>query len=106
VEISPEEVARCLAGPGAPRLIDVREPDEFAICRIAGAELIPLSELASVAAWRLSDRSQELVVYCHHGVRSLRAVQWLRARGWSGARSMAGGIEAWSLRVDPAVPRY
>ncbi len=88
-------------------LIDVREPHEYAIAKIPGSELVPMrrvpSELQSLEA-----RADEavLVVYCHHGVRSLQVANWLREQGVADCQSMAGGIEAWSLEVDPSVPRY
>ena len=65
---------------------------------------MPLGTLPASLA--LFEEAGEIVVYCHHGVRSLNAVAWLRAQGIEGARSMAGGIERWSAEVDPAVPRY
>ncbi len=88
-------------------LIDVREPHEYAIAKIPGSELVPMrrvpAELQSLEA-----RADEavLVVYCHHGVRSLQVANWLREQGVADCQSMAGGIEAWSLEVDPSVPRY
>jgi len=87
-------------------LLDCREPDEHAIARIEGARLIPMREiperLAELEPWR----SKPVVVHCHHGVRSLRVVQWLRQQGFAHAQSMRGGIDAWSLEVDPTIPRY
>ena len=86
------------------RLIDVREPAEFAIARIEGAELIPMRTIPGAVA-RLGSGDERLIVFCHHGVRSLNAVHWLRGQGIE-AVSMAGGIDAWSVEVDPSVPRY
>jgi rhodanese-related sulfurtransferase len=60
------------------------------------------ARLAEIEAWR----DRPVVVHCHHGVRSLRVAHWLRERGFSGARSMRGGIDAWSLEVDASIPRY
>jgi adenylyltransferase/sulfurtransferase len=84
--------------------VDVREPHEYQIARIEGARLIPLGELAA----RLGelDSAREVVLYCHHGVRSMAALQELRRAGFRRLRSLRGGIEAWSLEVDPSVPRY
>ena len=87
-------------------LLDCRTAEEHATARIAGALLIPMQELAArvdeLDAWR----DKPVIVHCHHGVRSLRVTHWLRERGFSGARSMRGGIEAWSAEIDPSVPRY
>ena len=104
LELSPEDLAARLKGPGAPFLLDVRERDEHAYVHIEGSRLIPLNEIPA----RLAELSPEteLVAYCHHGVRSLHAARWLRAHGFPRAQSLAGGIEAWSERVDPSLPRY
>lgn len=106
MEITPAEAQRFLEA-GQAILIDVREPHEFDLARIEGARLIPmhtlpghLPELASHAGLRL------LVVYCHHGVRSLNAVSWLRRQGIGRCVSMTGGIDLWSRQVDGCVPRY
>lgn len=99
------ELLRC-GEPGSPFLLDCRTPDEHAIAAIGGATLIPMHELPA----RLSEieryRGTTIIVHCHHGVRSLRVASWLRERGFPAVTSMAGGIDAWSLRVDPRVPRY
>ncbi|HXF95107.1 MAG TPA: molybdopterin-synthase adenylyltransferase MoeB [Gemmatimonadales bacterium] len=85
-------------------VIDVREPHEYEIARIDGARLIPLRELPR----RLGelDSHAEIVTHCHHGVRSLRALEILKAAGFSKVRSLKGGIDAWSREVDPQTPRY
>jgi adenylyltransferase/sulfurtransferase len=111
VEISVEDTHALLtAGPDSaqprPRLIDCREEDEWQICRIDGAELAPLSRFGEEARGRFTDRGQRVIVYCHHGMRSLRAAHWLREQGFEQAQSMRGGIEAWADIVDPAMPRY
>jgi rhodanese-related sulfurtransferase len=108
LEITPREVRDRLArGPGAVLLIDCRTPGEHATARIAGARLIPMDELPRRVE-EIEDAVGEdtaLVIHCHHGVRSLRAALFLRGKGLE-AKSMAGGIELWSLDIDPAVPRY
>lgn len=91
--------------PGPP-LIDCREPDEWEFCRLEGATLIPMGEIPSRLNELAEFRDQELVVYCHHGSRSLRVVHWLRQQGFPLVSSLAGGIDAWSEQVDPSVPRY
>jgi len=107
LEVSPEEVKRRVDRGEKLHLIDVREPHEYAQARIEGSDLIPMrsvpGELQSLEA-----RADEgpLIVYCHHGVRSLHVVNWLREQGVEACQSMAGGIDAWSVTVDPKVPRY
>ena len=85
-------------------LLDVREPFEFEMARIEGANLIPLGELP--ARWQELDREKEIFVYCHSGVRSDRAAEFLRSAGFEKVANIAGGIDAWSQEVDPNVPRY
>lgn len=106
-EITVEELD-ALRGTESPfRLVDCREADEFDYCRLEGAELIPLSGFAETAVARLgADHDQSLVVYCHHGMRSLQATRFLRQRGFRNTFSLHGGIEAWSVAIDPEVPRY
>ncbi|MBX7208306.1 MAG: rhodanese-like domain-containing protein [Verrucomicrobiaceae bacterium] len=108
LEISVEETAGLLAARSdAPfRLVDCREEDEWRICRIEGAELMPLTRFGEEAVAKLPDKSQRIVIYCHHGMRSLRAAGWLRQTGFENVQSMAGGIAAWADYVDPEMPRY
>lgn len=85
-------------------LVDVREQWEYELCRIPGAKLIPLGAIpANLNALMDAD---DVICYCHHGMRSLDAAAWLRKQGVEGAKSMAGGIERWSAEIDPSVPRY
>ncbi|MEM7480874.1 MAG: molybdopterin-synthase adenylyltransferase MoeB [Acidobacteriota bacterium] len=85
-------------------LLDVRNPVEERICRIEGARLIPLAQLPSHLDEL--DRERLLVVHCHSGIRSAQAVDFLRNQGFSRAYNLAGGIDAWSVRIDPSVARY
>ena len=87
-------------------LFDCREQDEWHYCHIDGATLIPMSELQSRVVELEQHRDSEIIVYCHHGVRSLQVAMWLQQQGFQQAASMAGGIEEWSLDVDQGVPRY
>ncbi len=87
-------------------LLDCREQDEYNRVHIAGALLLPMSELAERAAELESHRDHEIVVHCHHGGRSLRVTRWLREQGFGRVQSMAGGIDAWSLEIDSSLPRY
>ena len=107
LEITPAEVKRKMDAGEALHLIDVRQPEEYQIARIDGGELVPMNTVPS-AVQELEAKADDapLVVYCHHGVRSLNVVNWLRGQGISDCRSMAGGIDRWSLEIDPRVPRY
>jgi rhodanese-related sulfurtransferase len=87
-------------------LLDCREPDEVAVAAISAARLVPMSELRERLAELEHDRERRVIVFCHHGGRSLRVAAFLRQHGFSRAQSMAGGIDEWSLTIDPAVPRY
>ncbi len=92
----------------AALLLDVRTPAEVATACIESALLIPMQEIAQrvseLEPYR--DDARPIVVFCHHGMRSLRVTAFLREQGFAQAVSMAGGIDAWSLAVDPAVARY
>jgi sulfur-carrier protein adenylyltransferase/sulfurtransferase len=103
-EISTPELKAWLDEGRRVTLLDVRNPQEWEINRLDGATLIPLPELQD----RLGelDPADTIVTYCHHGPRSGRAVNFLRQMGFSRAINLAGGIDSWSLLVDPSVPRY
>ncbi|MBI5086649.1 MAG: hypothetical protein HZB13_18890 [Acidobacteria bacterium] len=105
-EITPAE-AKARLEAGEAKLIDVRERVEWETARIEGSELVPMGDLRQELQ-RLEALAEEslLVIVCHHGVRSLRVVNWLRSQGVDNCVSMAGGIERWSTQVDAAVPRY
>lgn len=104
LEVTVREAAAALASARPPLLIDVREPDEHAVCRIAGAVLIPMGQIPERLAELPQDAS--ILVHCHHGGRSLRVTQFLRAKGYKMVSNVKGGIDAWSREVDAAVPRY
>jgi len=104
-EISAEELRRELHTKGQNLvLVDVREPHEWEIAHIEGATLIPLSQLPE----RLSelDGHAEIVTQCHHGARSMKALEILKGAGFGKVRSLAGGIDAWAERVEPGMARY
>jgi rhodanese-related sulfurtransferase len=88
------------------RLVDCREPDEWEICHIPGAQLIPLSQFPETAPALLPDTQQPIIIYCHHGMRSQRATLWLRAKGYTHVQSMRGGIDAWATDQAPDMARY
>jgi len=104
IEIGARELRAAWDRNPALVVLDVREPHEAAIARIAGARLIPLSELP--ARLREIDGRAEIITHCHHGARSLRALELLKGAGFANVRSLQGGIDAWSVDVDPEVPRY
>jgi len=88
-------------------LLDVREPREYELAHIDGSLLIPMNsvpaELQKLEA--LADDA-DILVLCHHGVRSLQVAAWLQARGIENAASISGGIDRWSAEIDPSIPRY
>jgi rhodanese-related sulfurtransferase len=104
LEITPAEVKLRLDKGEKLMFIDVREPWEFDICKIAGAKLIPMSTVP--ANLQSLDSDDEIICYCHRGIRSLDVAVWLRGQGVEKAKSLAGGIERWSLEIDPNVARY
>jgi rhodanese-related sulfurtransferase len=107
LEITPEEVKQRLDAGERLHLIDVREQFEHAQARIEKGELIPMRTVpGSLPHLQTEAAEAPLIVYCHHGVRSLNVVHWLREQGLEACQSMSGGIDAWSLRVDRDVPRY
>jgi rhodanese-related sulfurtransferase len=104
-EITPEDVKAKVDRGETFMLLDVREPWEFEASRIEGARLMPMGDVPARAHQEL-DPDEEIVVLCHHGVRSMNVTVWLRQQGFEKARSMRGGIDAWSRRVDQKVPVY
>jgi molybdopterin/thiamine biosynthesis adenylyltransferase/rhodanese-related sulfurtransferase/molybdopterin converting factor small subunit len=102
--ITPTEVKAKLDRGDKFTLIDVREPHEFQICRIPGATLIPLGDLAKRSSEL--DPKGEIVAHCKSGARSQKAVDFLKQNGFKNVRNMTGGILAWCDRVDPTVPKY
>ncbi len=106
-EIEVEELS-ALRGRGDEHLLlDVREPAEHERARIEGARLLPLGELEQRAGVELADwKERRIVVHCHFGGRSARACRWLLEHGFGRVENLKGGIDAWSARVDPNVPRY
>jgi rhodanese-related sulfurtransferase len=108
-QISVEDLAsRIVESAEGLQLIDVREPHEVAIAHIEGFQNYPLSEFAE---WSGEIPSQlephaETIVICHHGIRSAQMCQWLVNQGFTQVSNVAGGIDAYSIGVDPSVPRY
>lgn len=103
-EITPEELKKRWDMGDRPFLLDVRNPEEYAICRLEGATLIPLGDLPA----RMSelDPKREIVVHCKMGGRSAQAQQFLRQCGFDNVKNLSGGILAWAERIDPSMPKY
>ncbi|HKB03971.1 MAG TPA: rhodanese-like domain-containing protein [Gemmataceae bacterium] len=105
-QMHPETLAKKLAAGEPVYLLDVREPWEHATARLPDSTLIPLGELPERIAEMDPPPGAAVVVYCHHGIRSLSGAAILEMNGIPDAFSLWGGIEAWSQLVDPSVPRY
>lgn len=104
--ISCAELSARLAAGEPTHLIDVRQPWEHQTAALANSILIPLDQLPAVAGQLQAAPGALIVTVCHHGVRSLSAAAVLEAAGFPSVASLAGGIDAWSLQIDPKVPRY
>ena len=110
-ELMVEELAQRLERGEMPILLDVREPVEREMAQLNNeVEAAPVSALVRQGEEALPeaarDREAEIVVYCHHGIRSAQVVTWLRQQGWSNVWNLAGGIDAYARRVDPSVGFY
>jgi rhodanese-related sulfurtransferase len=103
-QISPVSLHARLQRGDRPLLLDVREPWEFAVCRIEGSELVPMSQIVR----RLGDldRERETVVICHHGIRSQQVALYLDHQGFRHIINLQGGVAAWARDVDPEMPTY
>ena len=102
--VTASEVAESIAKGEKFRFIDVREPMEFSIATVEGAELLPMSRFSE---WAGSlDPSEKIVVMCHHGVRSANVCMFLVRNGFTDVSNLHGGIDAWSAEVDAGVGRY
>ncbi len=105
-EIEPDALA-ALQNTGATTfvLLDVREPWEYQLAHLHGSVNMPMGDIPSRIHQEL-DPEQPIVAICHHGVRSLNVVSWLREQGFEHSQSLAGGLDTWAQRIDPAFPRY
>jgi rhodanese-related sulfurtransferase len=103
-EITPHELKGRLDAQQAPALLDVREDWETRLCRLPNAVHIPIEEL-ELRVEELTP-GDEIVVYCHQGVRSAAVANWLRQLGFTNVRNLAGGLDAWARTVDPSMRRY
>jgi len=105
-QIPPSELAERLRAGSAPHLLDVREPEENEFVAFPNSTLIPMGQLlrrfTEIESWK----DEEVVVYCHHGIRSLNAIGQLRYLGFTKLRNLTGGIDRWTTEIDPSLPRY
>lgn len=106
LEVSVHDVKRMQDEKADFLLLDVRQPQEYEHVKIDGAELIPLPHLAARLSELEQHRNRAIVVHCHHGGRSMQATMFLRQQGFANVKNLAGGIDAWSLQIDPSKPRY
>jgi rhodanese-related sulfurtransferase len=107
LEVSPREARERLSAPDSAALIDVREPEELAVARIPGADVIPMQSIpARLQQLEALADDKALFFICHHGVRSLQVAAWMREHGIENCFSVAGGIDRWSTEVDATIPRY
>ncbi len=111
-EISVQEVDAKRQAGDAFVWLDVREPNEYALVRIEAANLhlVPLSRLAQYQLEAhpeaAQDKSAQIVVFCHHGMRSAQVTAWLRQQGWTHVTNMTGGIDRWAHEIDPEIGTY
>jgi rhodanese-related sulfurtransferase len=104
VDMTPIDLKASIDAGRKPILLDVREPFEYSLCHLESSTLIPVDQLSH----RLKelDFNDEIVVYCHVGIRSAGAVSLLRKNGFTKVKNLTGGIDAWAVQVDPEMPRY
>lgn len=103
-EINAIEAANLRENETNVTFLDVREDTELSICRIEGALHIPMGQIPERA--EALPKDGKLVIFCHHGMRSMNVLQYLEAKGFTNVINMSGGIHAWALEVDSEVPRY
>jgi adenylyltransferase/sulfurtransferase len=104
LEIDVTEAARLLKTPGQAVLLDVREPYELKFCQVKGSLNIPIAQIPG----RLAElpRQKHILAFCHHGGRSLRVTEYLRANDYQLVSNVAGGINAWAETIEPGMKRY
>ena len=105
-EVSPRDVKQMLDDGDDFLLLDCREPSEIEACTIGGAMHVPMGEIPARLQELAEHDEKPVVVYCHHGQRSMHVTAFLRKHDFEDVKSMAGGIDLWSLAIDPQVPRY
>lgn len=106
LEITCQEALARLSREPKPLLLDCREPEETALVSVEGSHNIPMSELAERIGELHPHLLSEVLVLCHHGVRSGRTAAWLRGQGFAKVFSVAGGIDRWAVEIEPGMLRY
>jgi rhodanese-related sulfurtransferase len=106
LDIDVQTVSKLLDDKEPFLFLDCREPSEVETAKINGTTHIPMREISGRLAELRPHQNGRVIVHCHHGGRSLRVTQFLRQQGFDKAQNMAGGIDAWSLEIDPTIPRY
>ena len=106
LELDVHQAQQKLSANESLLLLDCREPFEAEICQLPDSLLIPIQQTVSRVDELEPYRETPIIVYCHHGIRSLQVAHWLRGQGFLLAQSMTGGIDAWSRQIDPSVPTY
>lgn len=104
--ITAHELQAELGAANPPRLLDVREPEESDFCSLPNSVLIPLGQIPARTEELAQWKGEPIVVYCHHGIRSLHAIHFLQHAGFTDLRNLTGGIDAYAREADPTVPRY
>ena len=102
--ISPEALAESLGSESPPLVVDVRTSEEYELANLDSAILIPMDEIST--RWHELPEHQDIVLICHHGIRSMHVAMFLSTKGLNRLFNLTGGIDAWSLKIDPEVPRY
>ena len=104
MDITPQALKVRLSQPGAPLLLDVRQDWETQLCRLPNAVHIPIEEIEG----RVEELNPEddIVVYCHQGMRSAAVAEYLRSLGFKSVQNLAGGLDLWARTVDPGMRRY
>ena len=106
-DLRPAELREHLeSAPEPPLLIDVREPWEFAICQIPGSRLLPMGQIPAALTGGQLPREREIVVICHHGIRSRQVAMYLEYQGYARVINLQGGVEAWAREVDLEMATY
>jgi len=106
LDIDVQAVKKLLDDKESFLFLDCREPGEVTAAKIDGTLHIPMREIPARIGELQPHQQGRVIVHCHHGGRSLRVTQFLRQQGFDKAQNMAGGIDAWSVEIDPSVPRY
>ena len=106
MEVTCEDVHARMLRNEAFLLLDCRENDEYQIVHIEGATLLPMSEIQQRIGELGPHKDEDIVVYCHHGMRSLQVAMWMQQQGFSNVKSMSGGIDHWAAAVDTNLARY